>query len=373
MMQIDEIKSLRNKIQHGELKPETEEATKQWFILPMFNILGYNIYSENVVSEYSADFGNKKGERVDYYLKRKDNTSMIVECKAANVKLNNIHVRQLAIYYHNLSAKNEKPEVAILTNGIEYQFFKEAKSNVLSDSPFLTIDLLNDSDSHIEQILKFGYKANDKIIRQSLVEANDYEELSNAIDSFNEYCNSNEHINYQQNEIIRQISHWTEVLEEAYYLGNLDKEAFIKAKKIIIAYVDTLFMLEYINEKDVKYKNFSMYADSTKFNIGEDSIINGLISDNKVSINPNEIIKIAEQIKSTHNRENSKDEYIVKSIQSLDRTIENMEDDLKWMIPDFAPIEYLNRHTKLVQKTVIEAFRNIVSIETKIIENEKYS
>ena len=129
MSQLEKLKELQNKIRNKELMPNTEEATKQWFILPMFQILGYDIFSENVISEYGADFGNKKGERVDYCLRRKDGTSIIVECKDANAKLSNIHVRQLAVYYHNLSAQNEKPEFAILTNGVSDIMFSFASLN----------------------------------------------------------------------------------------------------------------------------------------------------------------------------------------------------------------------------------------------------
>lgn len=375
MSQFEELKRLKQRIQHGELKPETEEATKQWFILPMFNILGYNIYSENVVSEYSADFGNKKGERVDYYLRQLNNKSIIVECKDANTKLNAIHIRQLAGYYHNLASKDDKPEVAILTNGIQWQFFKEAKPNIMSDKPFLIIDLLNDSDNHIEKILQFAYNYNEKLkvlseikgtmnklgeilgnnkevttMTNNIKQATNYEELSSAIDFINEHYDNIEHISYQQNEIIRNITHLMELLEDAYYQGDLDNETFEKTKRIIIAYVSALTTLESMDESQIRCKQFTMEVNSTKFNIERDSVLNGFISDNKIKITINEIVEITDRIKEANNRKDSKDEVIVKYIQRLNRTVENMENDLKWMIPDFAPIEYLNRHNKLVQK-----------------------
>ncbi len=44
-----------------------EEATKNSLILPFINALGYNIFNPTeVMPEFIADVGMKKGERVDY-------------------------------------------------------------------------------------------------------------------------------------------------------------------------------------------------------------------------------------------------------------------------------------------------------------------
>lgn len=47
---------------------ETEEATKTAFILPFIStVLGYDIFNpQEVIPEYTADVGVKRGEKVDY-------------------------------------------------------------------------------------------------------------------------------------------------------------------------------------------------------------------------------------------------------------------------------------------------------------------
>ena len=62
-----QLKSLSEKIE--ELKDQilTEEATKTAFTLPFINLLGYDIFNPlEVVPEFIADQGLKKGEKVDY-------------------------------------------------------------------------------------------------------------------------------------------------------------------------------------------------------------------------------------------------------------------------------------------------------------------
>ena len=45
----------------------TEEATKQAFVVPFIMALGYDVFNPlEVVPEYTADVGTKKGEKVDY-------------------------------------------------------------------------------------------------------------------------------------------------------------------------------------------------------------------------------------------------------------------------------------------------------------------
>ena len=45
---------------------DTEEATKHSLVLPFIQSLGYNVFNPNeVVPEYIADVGIKKGEKID--------------------------------------------------------------------------------------------------------------------------------------------------------------------------------------------------------------------------------------------------------------------------------------------------------------------
>ncbi|MEM6285009.1 MAG: type I restriction endonuclease, partial [Chloroflexota bacterium] len=56
-------KQIPTRIQHID----TEEATKNAFVMPFIQSLGYDIFNPTeVVPEFTADVGIKKGEKVDY-------------------------------------------------------------------------------------------------------------------------------------------------------------------------------------------------------------------------------------------------------------------------------------------------------------------
>ena len=61
---------------------DTEEATKSALVLPFIQMLGYEIFDPTeVVPEYTADVGTKKGENVDYALMQNGKPAVLVECK----------------------------------------------------------------------------------------------------------------------------------------------------------------------------------------------------------------------------------------------------------------------------------------------------
>jgi hypothetical protein len=118
----------------------TEEATKNALIMPFISALGYDVFNPmEVVPEFNADIGIKKGEKVDYAIKRNDEIIMIVEAKRASATLGAEHSNQLFRYFTATKAR-----IAILTNGTLYQFFSDLEErNKMDDKPFLELDLLN--------------------------------------------------------------------------------------------------------------------------------------------------------------------------------------------------------------------------------------
>ncbi|MBA2850930.1 hypothetical protein HNP86_001061 [Methanococcus maripaludis] len=140
--------------QVGERKDyiNNEETTKQSLIIPFVQTLGFEVFNPlEVRPEYIADFGKKKGEKVDYALFKDKKPVIFIEAKSVNENLKN-HDAQLSRYF------NAVPEVklAILTNGVEYKFFTDLNSeNMMDDSPFLTLNILNLKDSDYETIQKF--------------------------------------------------------------------------------------------------------------------------------------------------------------------------------------------------------------------------
>lgn len=98
---------------------QTEEATKMSLILPFIQELGYNVFDINeVIPEYTADIGKRKGEKVDYAIKINDKINFIIEAKCVNEKLDK-HPKQLARYFANTDTK-----IGILTNGLIYRFLQ---------------------------------------------------------------------------------------------------------------------------------------------------------------------------------------------------------------------------------------------------------
>ena len=130
----------------------TEEATKTALILPFLNILGYNIFDPTeVIPEFTADHGTKKGEKVDYAIILNGQPMILIECKSVEAELNNKQASQLFRYYSVTDAK-----VGILTNGIIYRFFSDLVSpNKMDDKPFLEVDLLNLKEKDLREIKRF--------------------------------------------------------------------------------------------------------------------------------------------------------------------------------------------------------------------------
>lgn len=129
----------------------TEEATKNAFVMPFIQILGYDIFNPTeVIPEFICDIGTKKGEKVDYVIKRDDVPILIIECK--HWKGNpDAHNSQLHRYYHVSKAR-----FGVLTNGHVYNFYADLeKPNIMDEKPFFTLDLSNLKDSNIKILEKF--------------------------------------------------------------------------------------------------------------------------------------------------------------------------------------------------------------------------
>jgi len=151
------VKNIVNRVETLKDKVVTEEATKTSFILPMLSALGYDIFDPTVVvPEFTADIGKKKGEKVDYAIMQEEKPLILIEAKPHTEKLDR-HKTQLERYFTVTDSK-----FAILTNGIEYRFFSDIeKPNVMDESPFLVIDVLNLKDRDIKQLQKFSNESLD--------------------------------------------------------------------------------------------------------------------------------------------------------------------------------------------------------------------
>ena len=146
------IANIATRIENLKDKVTTEEATKTSFILPMLSALGYDIFDPTVVvPEFTADIGKKKGEKVDYAIMKDNKPLILIEAKSHTEKLDR-HKTQLERYFNVTDCK-----FSILTNGIEYRFYSDIeKPNVMDQTAFLVIDILNLKDRDIKQLEKFS-------------------------------------------------------------------------------------------------------------------------------------------------------------------------------------------------------------------------
>ena len=146
------LEQLSQRIQGLKEQVQTEEATKNAFVMPFIQMLGYDIFNPTeVIPEYIADIGTKKGEKVDYLIKNNQEPILIIECK--NWKENaDAHNSQLHRYYHVSKAR-----FGVLTNGIVYNFYTDLeKPNIMDDKPFLTVNLEDLKDSAIKVLESFA-------------------------------------------------------------------------------------------------------------------------------------------------------------------------------------------------------------------------
>ncbi|CAK0780207.1 predicted type IV restriction endonuclease [Gammaproteobacteria bacterium] len=133
-----------------------EEATKQSLVIPLFNVLGYDVWNPlEVQPEYGADFnkGTKKGqlEKVDYALKINGEPVVFVECKAADVVLDT-HDGQLARYFN----ATPSVRVGILTNGIRIKVFTDLQQpNVMDEKPWMDFDIRTPKQAELDALKKF--------------------------------------------------------------------------------------------------------------------------------------------------------------------------------------------------------------------------
>ena len=132
---------------------QTEEATKNALIMPFIGILGYDVFDPTeVVPEFIADFGTKKGEKVDYALKKDGKIVMLFECKHCGGDLSISHASQLFRYFSVTEAR-----VGVLTNGLQYRFFTDLESsNKMDEVPFLEVDVCQLNDAVLGELKKLS-------------------------------------------------------------------------------------------------------------------------------------------------------------------------------------------------------------------------
>lgn len=147
----DQIKQISDRVVKLKDQISTEEATKNAFIMPFIQSLGYDVFNPiEVVPEFVSDIGLKKGEKIDYAIFRDNKPSILIECKHWAQNLS-IHDGQLLRYFHTSKAR-----FGILTNGIVYRFYTDLVApNKMDEKPFLEFNITEIKDNQVEELKKF--------------------------------------------------------------------------------------------------------------------------------------------------------------------------------------------------------------------------
>lgn len=158
----DLIKQLGDRVLKLKEQVNTEEATKNAFVMPFIKELGYDVFNPfEVVPEFVADIGIKQGEKVDYAILKDGSPIMLIECKWHGANLD-VHNSQLFRYFHTTKAK-----FGILTNGIEYRLYTDlVETNKMDEKPFFVFNITDMKEVQIDELKKFhkSYYDQDNIV-----------------------------------------------------------------------------------------------------------------------------------------------------------------------------------------------------------------
>ena len=152
-MDFDEaISQMAEKVENLKQTIETEEATKNAFIMPFIgNVLGYDVFDPTeVIPEFTADVGVKKGERVDYALVLDGQVQILIECKKVGAQLSLENASQLYRYFACTKAR-----IGVLTNGQVWNFYMDLdEPNRMDSKPFLVLDLCDVDKTILPELRK---------------------------------------------------------------------------------------------------------------------------------------------------------------------------------------------------------------------------
>lgn len=132
----EKLTALFNRIKSdSNLLTVSEAQTSQGIVLPILNNLGWDVFdTREVTPEYSMS-----GGRVDFALRIQEINKVFLEIKKTSENLEN-HQQQLVYYAFQQGVK-----LAILTNGITWQFYLPLEEGNWEQRRFFTIDLMEQS------------------------------------------------------------------------------------------------------------------------------------------------------------------------------------------------------------------------------------
>lgn len=146
------VSDLANRSRHAATYALTEEATKTSVVLPFIQTLGFDVFNlEEVIPEFIADVGIKKGEKIDFALRIDNKIAVLMEVKPITMSLGSAQFSQLYRYFAVAEAR-----LAILTNGREFWFFSDIEhANKMDAKPFFVFDVQAYDESQVNELARF--------------------------------------------------------------------------------------------------------------------------------------------------------------------------------------------------------------------------
>lgn len=154
MLSLKDLQDLAQQAtEHRDLFANNEQSVKTSLVLPFIGGLGYDYLSPTeVIAEYTADVGIKRGEKVDYAVMRDGEPIILFECKALSNALGVSEISQLFRYFQSTNAA-----IGVLTNGVIYKFFSDLiDAGRMDDTPFMEVDIRCATESDISELRRFS-------------------------------------------------------------------------------------------------------------------------------------------------------------------------------------------------------------------------
>ena len=154
MLSLKDLQDLAQQAtEHSGLFANNEQSVKTSLVLPFIGGLGYDYLSPTeVIAEYTADVGIKRGEKVDYAVMRDGEPIILFECKALSNALGVSEISQLFRYFQSTNAA-----IGVLTNGVIYKFFSDLiDAGRMDDTPFMEVDIRCATEDDIVELGRFS-------------------------------------------------------------------------------------------------------------------------------------------------------------------------------------------------------------------------
>jgi len=225
----DQIKNLGDRVEKLKNQIQTEEATKNAFIMPFIQALGYDVFNPmEVIPEFIADIGTKKGEKVDYAIQKDGQPIILIECKWWGENLD-LHSTQLLRYFTVTKAK-----FGLLTNGINYRFYTDLEQiNIMDEKPFLEFNIHEIKENLVEELKKF-HKS--------------YFDVNNIVNTASELKYSSEIRNILTNEFKNPSETFVKLFVSQVYQGRATAAVMTQFTEIVKKTIN-LLINDMINER----------------------------------------------------------------------------------------------------------------------------